>query len=145
MWWVGTFAELYPFWPYVTYFPASSAHEHCIRSFTPVVYHRQHPMPTSPTFHDPTTASRSFPAILTHEYIRASTPRDGQTHGPTPTFSTHFGPQTHGAMPTASTPTLESFMHYIDHRIGKHETCIKSMFANYEAAMMQKMEENCWG
>ena len=44
-------------------------------------------------------------------------------------------------MPTASTPTLESLMHYIDRRIGEHETHIKSMLANHEAAMMQKMEE----
>ena len=123
-------------------FPVSSAHEQMIRSSTPVVYHRQHPMPTSPTFLDPATASTSFPTIPTmFEPIRASPPRDEQTHGPTPTFSTHFGPQTDDAMPTASTPTLESLMHYIDRRIGEHETHIKSMLANHEAAMMQKMEE----
>ncbi|GMN31830.1 hypothetical protein TIFTF001_049722 [Ficus carica] len=123
-------------------FPVSSAHEQMIRSSTPVVYHRQHPMPTSPTFLDPATASTSFPTIPTmFEPIRASPPRDEQTHGPTPTFSTHFGPQTDDAMPTASTPTLESLMHYIDRRMGEHETHIKSMLANHEAAMMQKMEE----
>ncbi|GMN54594.1 hypothetical protein TIFTF001_023728 [Ficus carica] len=123
-------------------FPVSSAHEQMIRSSTPVVYHRQHPMPTSPTFLDPATASTSFPTIPTmFEPIRTSPPRDEQTHGPTPTFSTHFGPQTDDVMPTASTPTLESLMHYIDRRIGEHETHIKSMLANHEAAMMQKMEE----
>ncbi|GMN73895.1 hypothetical protein TIFTF001_052265 [Ficus carica] len=72
--------------------PASSAHEQMIRSSTPVVCHQQRPMPTSPTSLEPATASRSFPAILTHEQIRASTPRDWQTHGPMPTFSTYFGP-----------------------------------------------------
>ncbi|GMN20142.1 hypothetical protein TIFTF001_050005 [Ficus carica] len=123
-------------------FPASSAHEQIIRSFTPMVCQRQHPMPTSPTSLDPAIASRSFPAIPTHEHIRASTPRDGQTHGPMPTFSTPVGPQMHGAMPTASTPSLDSLMHYINRRIGEHETYMKSMFANHEAAIVQKMEEN---
>ena len=122
--------------------PASSAHEQMIRSSTPVVCHQQHPMPTSPTYLEPATASRSFPAIPTHEHIRASTPRDGQTHGPMPTFSTDFGPQTDGAMPTSTNPILESLMYYIDRRIGEHETYMKSMLANHEAAMMQKMEEN---
>ncbi|GMN53204.1 hypothetical protein TIFTF001_022337 [Ficus carica] len=119
-------------------FPASSAHEQMIRSSTPVVWQRQHPMPTSHTTLDPATASRSFPAISTHEHIRASTPKDGQTHGPTPTFSTPVGPQTHSAMPTASTPSLESLMHYIDCRIGEHETYMKSMLANHEAAILSR-------
>ncbi|GMN59347.1 hypothetical protein TIFTF001_028440 [Ficus carica] len=57
-------------------FPVSSAHEQMIRSSTPVVYHRQHPMPTSPTFLDPATASTSFPTIPTmFEPIRASPPQ----------------------------------------------------------------------
>ncbi|GMN20914.1 hypothetical protein TIFTF001_045402 [Ficus carica] len=122
--------------------PASSAHEQIIRYTTPMVCQRQHPMPTSPTSLDPATASRSFPAIPTHEQIRASTPRDGQTYGPTPTFSTPVGSQTHDAMPTASTPSLDSLMYYIDRRIGEHETYMKSMFVNHEAAIVQKMEEN---
>ncbi|GMN47801.1 hypothetical protein TIFTF001_016973 [Ficus carica] len=91
---------------------------------------------SSPTSLDPATASRSFPAIPTHEQIQASTLRDGQTHGPTLTFSTPVGPQTHGTMPTASTTSLESLMHHIDHRIGEHETYMKSMLANHEAAIV---------
>lgn len=122
-------------------FPASSAHEQMIRSFSPVAY-QQHPMPTSPTSLEPATASRSFPAIPTHEQIGASTPREVQTYGPMPTFSTHFGPQTHSAIPASTIPTLESLMHYIDRRIGEHESYMKSMLANHEAVMMQKMEEN---
>ncbi|GMN61546.1 hypothetical protein TIFTF001_030654 [Ficus carica] len=66
--------------------------------------------------------------------------RDWQTHGPTPTFSTPVGPQMHGAMPTTLTPSLESLMHYIDHRIGEHQTYMKSMLANHKAAIVQKME-----
>ncbi|GMN60428.1 hypothetical protein TIFTF001_029529 [Ficus carica] len=93
-------------------------------------------MPTSPTSLDPATASRSFPARPTHEQIQASTPRDWQTHGLIPTFSTPVGPQTHGAIPTASTPNLELFMHYIDRRIGEHQTYMKSMLANHEAAIV---------
>ncbi|GMN45079.1 hypothetical protein TIFTF001_014264 [Ficus carica] len=50
--------------------------EKMIRAFTPVVWQRQHPMPTSPTSLDPATASRSFPARPTHEQIGAFTPRD---------------------------------------------------------------------
>ncbi|GMN54912.1 hypothetical protein TIFTF001_024019 [Ficus carica] len=122
--------------------PASSAHEQMIGSSTPVVCHQQHPMPKSPTSLEPATASRSFPAIPTHEQIQASTPRDWQTPGLMPTFSTHFGPQTHDAMPTSTTPISESLMHYIDRRIGEHETYMKSMLANHEVAIMQKMEEN---
>ncbi|GMN48343.1 hypothetical protein TIFTF001_017522 [Ficus carica] len=123
-------------------FLASSAHEQMIRASTLVVWQRQHPMPISPTSLDPVTASRSFPARPTHEQIQASTPRDGKTHGPTPTFSTPVGPQKHGAMPTASTPSLESLMHYIDRRIGEHETYMKSMLANHEVSIVQKMKEN---
>ncbi|GMN60361.1 hypothetical protein TIFTF001_029459 [Ficus carica] len=117
-------------------FPTRSAHEQMIRASIPVVWQRQHPMPTSPTFLDPIITSRSFSTIPTHEQIQASTPRDGQTHGPTPTFSTPVGPQTHDAMPTASTPSLKSLMHYIDRRIGEHETYMKLMLTNHEAAIM---------
>ncbi|GMN58015.1 hypothetical protein TIFTF001_027111 [Ficus carica] len=98
-------------------------------------------MPTSPTSLNPVTASRFFPARSTHEQIRASTPREWQTYGLTPTFSIPVGPQTHGA-PTASTTSLELLMHYIDHRIGEHQTYIKSILANNEAAIVQKMEAN---
>ncbi|GMN59698.1 hypothetical protein TIFTF001_028786 [Ficus carica] len=99
--------------------------------------------------HDLATISRSFPVTLrsfparpTHEQIRASILKDGQTHGPTPTFSTPVGSQTHGVMPTASTPSLESLMHYIDCRIGKHETYMKSMLSYHDAVIVQKMEAN---
>ncbi|GMN46341.1 hypothetical protein TIFTF001_015531 [Ficus carica] len=99
---------------------------------------------------DPATIWRFFPASLAHEQMirasnpvdrlmsrfDASTPRDWQTHGPTPTFSTPVGPQTHGAMPTASTLSLESLMHYSDCRIGEHYTYMKSMLANHEAAIV---------
>ncbi|GMN51340.1 hypothetical protein TIFTF001_020493 [Ficus carica] len=96
-------------------FPASSAHEQMIGAFTPMVWQRQHPMPTSPTSLDPATALR---------------------------FLTPVGPQIHGAMPTTSTPNLESLMHYIDRRIGEHETYMKSMLANHEVAIVQKLEAN---
>ncbi|GMN47877.1 hypothetical protein TIFTF001_017055 [Ficus carica] len=96
---------------------------------------------------DPATISslkvlpnRSFPASLTHKQIGASTTRDWQTHGPTTTFSTPVGPYMHGAMPTASTPILESLMHYIDRCIGEHQTYMKSMLANHEVSIMQKMQ-----
>ena len=48
-------------------FPASSAHEQIIRASTPVVWQRQHSIPTSPTSLDPATALRSFLARLTHK------------------------------------------------------------------------------
>ncbi|GMN46159.1 hypothetical protein TIFTF001_015343 [Ficus carica] len=111
-----------------------------IRASTPVVWQRQHPMPKSPTSFDPATALRSVPARPTHDHIQASTLRDWQTHGSMPTFSIPIGPQTHGVMPIASTPNLESLMHYIDCRIGKHETYMKSILANHEATIVQKME-----
>ncbi|GMN60266.1 hypothetical protein TIFTF001_029348 [Ficus carica] len=99
---------------------------------------------------DPATISRSFLTSSTHEQmIRASTPvigaftlRDWQTHGLIPTFLTPVCPQTHGTMATASTPSLESLMHYTDRRIGEHLTYMKSMLANHEAAIVQKMEAN---
>ncbi|GMN44756.1 hypothetical protein TIFTF001_013954 [Ficus carica] len=98
---------------------------------------------SSPISLDPATISRSFPASSAHEQmIRASTPWDWQTHDPTPTFLTPVGPQTHGAMPTASTPSLEPLMHCIDSRIGEHQTYMKSILANHEATIVQKMEAN---
>ncbi|GMN68926.1 hypothetical protein TIFTF001_037976 [Ficus carica] len=124
-------------------FPASSAHEQMIRSSSPVVCQRQHPMPTSLTFLDLATASRSFPAIPTHEQIQASAPRDGQTHGPTPTFSTPVGPQTHRAMPTASTPNLESLMHYIDRQSAmamNKEACSGGVNVEFERELLGGVE-----
>ena len=63
-------------------------------------------------------------------------------HSPMPTFSTPVGPQTYGAMATVFTPSLESLMYYIDRRIGEHQTYMKSILANHEAAIIQKMEAN---
>ncbi|GMN60963.1 hypothetical protein TIFTF001_030061 [Ficus carica] len=83
-----------------------------------------------------------FPTSLTYKQIGTSTPKDWQTHSPMPTFSTPVGPLMHGVMPTASTPILESFMHYIDHRIGEHQTYMKSKLVNHKVVIVQKIEAN---